>query len=305
MGGKKPIRKCLTRTEHKPHVWRSEVQSPQPGAVRHEEKLWCPGVNATTEDHVHQWDKGVRIMEPTQPSVPRTGPFTCTCGMSRWLFNGVVKRELAERFPHADAYDRILALRAKLARGKEEWNAADQAEFEAIGEALVAAFKPLVEAMQKMGEQVVEYMQAFFDRIDPAMLAQLAELAKAHGEKPDEVNTVCIVGLDGKVERELLITPPPVAAVNAMALQPDDEYVEPEPEWDVWDDRTTPLSEQHFYEPGDQYPRQGNDRINPATGLNRQNIPDTNLGYLGSVPVDQAVAALQKMGEEREAWRNI
>lgn len=291
MGGKKQFAKCSNPKAHQSHVWSQEAK-----------KVWCPGVEEKA--HVHDWERGLisetRETEFTLETALSNGPHECSCGMSVWLTNGRRKRDLPARFPHADALERIMALRARLANEKEKWSPEDQAEFEAIGEALVAAYAPLVEAFQKMAEQVVAYMQSFFDKIDPEQLAKLAELAKAHGEKPDEVNTIDLVDAYGTVVETVVITPPPVSAVEAMSLTEDEDQLNrgQYAEWDPWDDRTTPLAEQHSYGPGDVYPTPFEE---PTAGSAfRPRNPEAGLGHLGTTDPQSVINAIHSIQSDRE-----
>ena len=211
MGGKKPLKHCGYIKPHPQHTWEEDGKYGRSGR-----KLFCEGGPAP---HKHDWDHvGYPILQTAkgkkvglgEVGSPWQGPYECKCGQSRWLVDGRV----SERFPIGDPLERIHALRAKLARGKDEWTDEDQAELEAIGAALVETMKPMVEALHKLAEQMVDYMKAFFDRIDPAFLAELAEYAKSIGEKPDEVHTVSMVDADGELVAEVLLTPEPVPATT-------------------------------------------------------------------------------------------
>lgn len=222
MGGTKKSKPCGYIKPHKEHVW--EEQSPQPN-VPHRRKHFCKGIAQEEQKHVHIWDaaKGPIYHEAVlkENASPWQGPFQCSCGMSRWLVDGKVE----VRFPIGEPMERIMALRAKLARGKEEWTDEDQAELERIGEALVEALQPLIDALQKIGEQMASYMQSFFDRIDPATLALMAELGKSVGEKPDAVETVDLVTADGTVVDTQIVSYDPIAAVPATALLSDEDQI--------------------------------------------------------------------------------
>lgn len=198
-------KQCGHSERHIPHVWTSEVQSVQPGAVRHLEKFWCPGREEPA--HVHDWQ--------SEPNLP-DGPAHCACGKSVWVSKGKPVRKLKQvvRFPQADPMERILALRAKLSRNVDKWSPEDQAEIEAIGAALIETIKPLTEALVKVAEAVTAHLKAFFDALPPELIAQLAEAAKAMGEKPDAVETIDIYE-SGQIVDTVVVSHDPVSAFNA------------------------------------------------------------------------------------------
>ena len=231
----KKSKPCGYIKPHPAHVY--EHQSSMP--YGHREKRWCGGIGMEQQQrttHVHVWDRpGELIFKPQHESVKFMladpgfegdlwqGPFECSCGKSVWLTDGVRKRDLPERFPKADIMDRIMALKGKLASGKE-LDDRDKEELQAMADALIAAMQPLIEAFGKMVEQVGEYLQAFFDSISPETWAQLSELAKAYGEKPDEVATVELVDFEGSVIDTVMVTAAPASAVNAISLQEDSAF---------------------------------------------------------------------------------
>lgn len=218
----KRVAQCETATPHPQHVWIQDYQ--EGGRIN---KFFCRGVEAPT--HIHIWDATPRgqVICSTGGfggvgSGPWNGPFECSCGMSRWLVDGVAE---AERFPRADPHERTRALKAKLDRG-ETLSDRDIAELQAIGEALQAAIAPLVEAFSAMMQQMGEYITSFLDKVDPKLMAELVEMSKAFsGETGDEVNVIEIMGSDGVLIDTMLLTPTPAAAVNAISLQEDHEPV--------------------------------------------------------------------------------
>ncbi|QPX61926.1 hypothetical protein SEA_DANNYDE_82 [Microbacterium phage DannyDe] len=209
---KKPLKACTYVLPHPQHVWTNNPTDK-------EEKFFCKGIAAPA--HVHIWDspKGMPIMRAPdgqayvlfspydEDGVYWQGPIECPCGASRWLKDGRVE----ERFPHADSYERIVALKAKLDRG-EEFTDEDKAELEAIAAALMEALKPILAAFEKMYEQMAEFITSFLDKIDPILMAQLIEMSKAHGEKPDRVETVELMGSDGRVIAEHIVSYDPISA---------------------------------------------------------------------------------------------
>lgn len=215
MGGTKKQKHCGYVRPHAGHVWRDPKS-------KLDRKHWCSGT--ASDVHVHIWDAGV----VRRDDFPVNGPAECPCGASAWLHNGVKKRSLKEgetRFPHADTYERILALKGKLDRG-EEFTEADRAELAAIGQALMEAIKPLVEAIQKMFEQIGEYITAFLDQVDPVLIAELVEMSKANGEKPDHVETVTLMGDEGAIA-EYVISHEPLAATQHAATEIVEDAVQP------------------------------------------------------------------------------
>lgn len=224
----KKSKPCGYIKPHPAHVY--EHQSPMP--YGHREKRWCGGIGMEQQQqHRHTWEtvEGPIYREGTGSNVLEgatlwTGPFECPCGKSVWLTDGVRKRDLPERFPKADIMDRIMALKGKLASGKE-LDDRDKEELQAMADALIAAMQPLIEAFGKMVAQVGEYLQAFFDSISPETWAQLSELAKAYGEKPDEVATVELVDFEGSVIDTVVVSAAPASAVNAVSLQEDTAFM--------------------------------------------------------------------------------
>ncbi|AWY05177.1 hypothetical protein SEA_KRAMPUS_82 [Microbacterium phage Krampus] len=219
MAHKKPLKACTYVLPHPQHVWTNNPTDK-------EEKFFCKGIAEPA--HVHTWDnpKNMPIMRAPdgqayvlfspydEDGEYWQGPFECSCGSSAWLKDGRKKRDLpakAERFPKADSYERIVALKAKLDRG-EEFTAEDKAELEAIGTALIEAVQPLIKAFEKMYEQMAEFITGFLDQIDPVLMAQLIEMSKAHGEKPDSVQTVEVRGSDGSLIAEHIVSYDPIPA---------------------------------------------------------------------------------------------
>lgn len=204
---KKPVKQCATATAHPQHVWSGEVGI----------KFFCKGIAESA--HVHVWDRQLPVRE-NYDHVMRVpygdlvnGPFECRCGASAWLKDGRKKRDIKteDRFPKADSFERITALKAKLDRG-EEFTDEDKAELEAIANALMEALKPILAAFEKMYEQMAEFITSFLDKIDPVLMAQLVEMSKAHGEKPDRVETVELMGSDGRVIAEHIVSYDPISA---------------------------------------------------------------------------------------------
>ncbi|QLF84404.1 hypothetical protein SEA_KARATE_81 [Microbacterium phage Karate] len=246
MAHKKPLKACSYVLPHPQHVWTNNPTDK-------EEKFFCKGVATPEElipaepkngdvvfaapgskiEHVHAWDaEPDKIIVRTGGfggAVPWQGPFECSCGKSRWLKDG---RATEERFPVADSYDRVMFLKAKLDRG-EEFTAEDKAELEAIAAALMEALAPLIVAFEKMYEQMAEFITSFLDKIDPVLMAQLIEMSKAHGEKPDRVETVELMGSDGQVIAEHIVSYDPISANQHAATDivedSEQRLVEPEP----------------------------------------------------------------------------
>jgi hypothetical protein len=225
MGGKKKIKHCMHIKPHKAHTWDHVKQSPQPGAVRTVEKVWCQGIG---NHHVHVWDANSyplmrrpdgKVAALGEPGVPWTGPFECQCGASAWLTGGYKKRDMVteERFPIGDPLVRIMALKAKLDAG-HELSDDDQKELSDLADALIAAFRPIAEALAKLAVQVGEYITAFLDRIDYVKIAELLELSKTYGERPDAVETVTLMGDNLEPQEFVVHGGSPMAAREAVSL---------------------------------------------------------------------------------------
>lgn len=227
MASKKPKKACPTAKPHQQHVWSGEVL-----------KFFCPGVKSA--EHVHVWDAAsgpiMREREIDAPglmevvSEPWNGPIECPCGLAAWLTNGVKKRlvKTEVRFPNADVMERTLALKSKLDRG-DELSEEDKAEFEAIAAALVEAFKPLVEAFQKMAEQVIEFLATFLDRLDPETVRELHRLAQTYGEHtdspPETIELRDVV--TGEVIAEHIIGHDPISATQHAATEIVEDSLQP------------------------------------------------------------------------------
>ncbi|UYL85375.1 hypothetical protein SEA_HAGER_82 [Microbacterium phage Hager] len=236
---KKPTKACSYVLPHPQHVWTNNPTDK-------EEKFFCKGIAAP--EHVHIWDRNPKMPIMRAPDgtayvlfspydedgVVWNGPCECECGASAWLHDGRKKRSLktVDRFPKADTLERITALKAKLDRG-EDLTDEDKAELEAIGNALMEALRPLIAAFEKMYEQMAEYITAFLDQVDPVLMAQLIEMSKAHGEKPDAVQTVEVRGSDGELIAEHIVSYDPISANHHAATEivedSEQRLVEPEP----------------------------------------------------------------------------
>lgn len=232
MGGTKKSKHCGYVRPHAGHVWRDQNS-------KMDRKHWCAG---TVEEsrHVHVWDAAngpiMREREIDAPgllevaSEPWNGPFECPCGQAVWLKNGrkvrTIKTEV--RFPKADVMERTLALKAKLDRG-EEFSEADKEEFQAIADALIEAFKPLVAAFQKMAEQVTEYLQSFLDKLDPDIARELHRLAQTYGEPVDTpVETIELRdAVTGEVIAEHVLGYDPIAATQHAATDIVEDAAQP------------------------------------------------------------------------------
>ncbi|QGH74033.1 hypothetical protein SEA_HIDDENLEAF_83 [Microbacterium phage Hiddenleaf] len=215
---KKPLKACSYVLPHPQHVWTNNPTDK-------EEKFFCKGIAEPA--HVHIWDnpKNMPVMRAPdgkayvlfspydEDGEYWQGPLECSCGASAWLKDGRKKRDLKteDRFPKADSFERITVLKAKLDRG-EEFTDEDKAELEAIAAALMEALKPILAAFEKMYEQMAEFITSFLDKIDPVLMAQLIEMSKAHGEKPDRVETVELMGSDGRVIAEHIVSYDPISA---------------------------------------------------------------------------------------------
>lgn len=203
---------------HTAHTYDREHQSPQPGATRsYERRLWCPGVATATAEtaHKHVWEsdqdmpvmrgedgKPYILFSPYDENPTWEGTLSCSCGMSKWLKDGRYKPKKTARFPQVDPMDRIMALKEKLdAGGPDTLDDDDKAELQAIADALVAAFEPLVKAFSDLAKTVGSYIQAFLDQTDPKTIALMVEMTKAYsGETPDAVDTVTLYGDDGFID---------------------------------------------------------------------------------------------------------
>jgi hypothetical protein len=284
---KKRQKHCMHIKPHKAHTWEHVKQSPIPGAVRTHEKVYCPGVG---QHHVHVWDANSypimrrpdgKVAALGEAGVPVTGPFECVCGASAWLHDGYKKRDISgERFPLADPMERILALKAKLAAGKE-LDEADKKELNEIADALIEAFKPIAEALAKLAVQVGEYITAFLDRVDFVKIAEMVELSKAYGEKPDAVETVTLMG-DNMEPVEIVVAGAEAVPASAHAALPT-EIVEDSLQADFlphWVDE--PQAEQAS---DGEYIRTLPDHMQPA------HVPDV------IVNVDGSLTPMTAMGE--------
>jgi len=223
MGGKKKVQPCGYQRPHPQHV--------------HDGKF-CKGMPMpkTGPHHRHAWEVGFPVMRRNdgvvaglgEPGSPWQGPFECQCGQSAWLVDGrharTIRRE--DRFPIADPMTRIMALKAKVDSG-QELDEVDKAELEALADALIEAFKPMVEALRKLAEQAAEYIVAFLDKIDWVKMAELVEVSKAYGEKPDAVETVTLMG-DGMEPIEVVVSggeSVPATAHVATQIASDEDHV--------------------------------------------------------------------------------
>ena len=226
---------------HVAHTYDREHQSPQPGAARsYERKLWCPGVATATAEaaHKHVWksDRDMPVMrgEDGKPYIPFSpydenplweGPLSCSCGKSKFLKDGRYKPKETVRFPRADLLERIMALKAKLdAGGLEAIDDDDKAELQAIADALVAAFEPLVKAFSDLAKTVGSYIQTFLDQTDPKTIALMVEMTKAYsGETPDAVDTVMLYGDDGFIDE--IVVSGGYSSRPAVGIVSDEEQV--------------------------------------------------------------------------------
>lgn len=200
----KPQKVCGYAAQHPAHVWNR--YSPATGIER---SFWCAGVAQETK-HVHVWE-GSPIR--TADGDLKDGVVECSCGMSKWLTDG--RSEV--RFPQADPITRLMALRDKVnAHGPDSLSEEDRAELNALAAALVAALKPLQDALRALGEQVEMAMTSFLDSIDSETMTELARLAQIIGEKPDtpETDTVDLVDSNGSVLDTLVIAHPPISATD-------------------------------------------------------------------------------------------
>lgn len=226
-GSERKQRHCGYNRPHQPHVYSGEKEREQGKAGAR--KYWCPGrAEAAAEAaHKHLWEFGPVFKDngPDAPGDLANGPFECSCGKSVWLKDGVL--ESAQRFPHADALERIMALKAKLdSGGPDALDDADKAELQAIADDIVRILTPLMEQLQKMGEMIVKMIQSFLDSLSPETVAYLAELGKSIGEKPDHVDTIELRdSMTGEVMSTELLTPAPISAVPATAIVADDEHL--------------------------------------------------------------------------------
>lgn len=229
MGGKKKQKHCSYIKPHAPHVWTRANDE-----FTDAKTVWCPGVAQATEDrHVHIWDEVSPIYREDLSKEFNdlwNGPFECPCGQSAWLKDGVKKRLIKTevRFPAADVMERTMALKAKLDRG-DEFTEEDKAELQAIADALVEAFKPLVAAFQKMAEQVVEYIASFLDRLDPETVRELHRLAQTYGEPAEApVETIELRdAMTGEIIAEHVIGHDPIAATQHAATEIVEDALQP------------------------------------------------------------------------------
>lgn len=227
-GSERKQRHCGYNRPHQPHVYSGEKERDQGKAGAR--KYWCPGrAEATAEAaHKHIWEHGLPIRAEGELPGPDAklfnGPFECPCGKSVWLKDGVL--ESAQRFPHADALERIMALKAKLdSGGPDALDEADKAELEAIAADIIRILQPLMEQLQKMADMIIQMIQSFLDSLSPETVAYLAELGKSIGEKPDHVDTIELRGSDGHLIGMEVLTPSPISAVPATALLSDEDQV--------------------------------------------------------------------------------
>lgn len=273
----KPTIKCPSSIRHKPHTYTAEIAQTEDG-VRVSDftpvRAWCPG-----EGHVHAWEReegsqpilrSQRTMKQAglgEQGVPWNGPFECSCGMSKWLSDGKVKGT-TDRFPDVDPMQRIMDIKWRLEAGAE-LDEDDREEIRLISEALIKAFEPLIEAFTKMFEMVAAALTAFIDDLPPEVKAQMSELLKAYGEKPDNIETVDLVTDAGDTMATIVIGHEPMSAkdhaaqveeianlgisgVSKLLKRQNGHMTDAERdeanfeatgvEPDFWDDRTTPLA---------------------------------------------------------------
>lgn len=228
-GSERKQRHCGYNRPHQPHVYSGEKEREQGKAGAR--KYWCPGrAEATAEAaHKHLWEFGPVFKDngPDAPGDLFNGPFECSCGKSVWLKDGVL--ESAQRFPHADALERITALKAKLdSGGPEALDEQDKAELEAIAADIIRVLQPLMDQMQKMGEMIVKMIQSFLDSLSQETVAYLAELGKSIGEKPDHVDTIELYE-EGTLIATHVLTPTPAPAAPATAILSDEDQMLSEP----------------------------------------------------------------------------
>jgi len=234
MAHKKPQKHCNYIKPHPAHVWPADADA------RGVPKLWCTGtaVDPSRGPHVHVWDQTGPVMRTTEETYAKVtvlwqGVCECPCGQSAWLKDGRSKRAVKAkevRFPKADAYERTLALKAKLDRdGPDAMSEEDKAELQEIADALIEAFTPLVQAFQKMAEQVMEYLMAFLDRLDPETVREMHRLAQTYGEHADSpVDTIELRDAEtGKVIAEHIIGYDPIPSTQHAATDLVEDALQP------------------------------------------------------------------------------
>ena len=233
-GSERKQRHCGYNRPHTAHVYSGDRTKEQgEGGAR---KYWCPGrAEATAEAaHKHIWesDRDMPVMRgedgkpyilfsPYDENPTWEGPLSCSCGMSKFLKDGryYKPREVA-RFPHADALERIMALKEKLdAGGPEALDEEDKAELEAIAADIIRILQPLMEQLQKFADMIVKMIHSFLDSLSPETVAYLAELGKSIGEKTDSVDTI------EPVHASSLNTGPVALPSNVVHIEPGQAVV--------------------------------------------------------------------------------
>ncbi len=243
-GSERKQRHCGYNRPHQPHVYSGEKNKDQGEAGAR--KYWCPGrevvADASTAPHRHVWesDRDMPVMRgedgkpyvlfsPYDENPTWEGPLECRCGKSKWLTKGRYKPKETVRFPHADALERITALKAKLdSGGPEALDEQDKAELEAIAADIIRVLQPLMDQLQKMGEMIVKMIQSFLDSLSQETVAYLAELGKSIGEKPDHVDTIELYE-EGTLIATHVLTPTPAPAASATAILSDEDQMLSEP----------------------------------------------------------------------------
>ncbi len=247
MVSKKKSKACGYIKPHPSHIWKGEVL-----------KFFCQGVAQRDGfEHEHIWDNSAQgrtmpIMVNADVTPPRPyilysprddselwqGPVECPCGQSAWLTDGRKVRDLPPkepRFPQVDVLDRIRALKAKLDKGgSDSLTEEDKAELKEIADAIVSAFQPLMESFQKMAEQLMEYLTAFLDSLDPDTVREMHRMAQVYGEHAETpAGTIELRdAATGEVIAEQVLGYDPIAAVNhnARAIAEDSlqEFIAPD-----------------------------------------------------------------------------
>ena len=191
-----------------------------------------PEVAPEPEPHVHIWDVNPPVHRDRTDLLDGhgevvgaifeelwNGPLECSCGMSRWMTDGLAgpQPEPVEE-PH-DPVIRLMEYKAKMDAG-EELTEEEIADLRAIGESIAAALKPLWEALMKMVDDVVKALTPFIELFsqDQAQLITAVTEASEQHIPPTATGAIDIVDGETLVGRIPLMGGIPVPSLSHIAL---------------------------------------------------------------------------------------
>jgi len=168
-------------------------------------------------DHKHLWEMGEPLED--RPGVLYNGVKECPCGISVWMADGVRAAQPQEPEEQTDPLLRIMEYKAKLDAG-ETLDDDEIADIRAIAEAMVAAFKPFMEALQKLAEDVAKGISAFYADLDPYhrdLLMKVHDMAEV-GSLDDDSNRI-VVAQGGSLVGEIpIMGGVPIPGLNHVAM---------------------------------------------------------------------------------------